>query len=278
MNDPEPSTSIQTIPDDRAPGDRKPSVWPPRTAPGSAQEAASQRLRSGILEGRYPPGARLPAERKLAAELGVSRLTVREALTTLASEGLVRAHPGSGSEVLDFRRTGALDLFSWLLGQGDATGERLARLFEEVVRIRRPLAVDTLVRAAERATEEDVRALEAIARRQRERLDDPPAYLRGDLEYQRAVLRIVDSTALELLYNSLERVIHERPELTLAFLGPLDEHLATYDMVHELLRRGLPGGSRDDARGFRALAEATLDVIEARGLRRVRRLCREGGA
>lgn len=46
-------------------------------------------LREAIGEGRYPPGTRLPAERDLAVDLGVSRATVRHALDDLQLEGLI---------------------------------------------------------------------------------------------------------------------------------------------------------------------------------------------
>ncbi|RZJ00859.1 MAG: FadR family transcriptional regulator [Brevundimonas sp.] len=51
---------------------------------------------AGITAGRYEPGARLPSERDLAEEYGVSRPTVREAMIALEIRGLVEARPGSG--------------------------------------------------------------------------------------------------------------------------------------------------------------------------------------
>jgi GntR family transcriptional regulator len=58
-------------------------------------------LRSRINQGTYPAGTRLPSEPDLAAELGVSRPTLREALRVLARDGwLVRRH-GSGTFVAD---------------------------------------------------------------------------------------------------------------------------------------------------------------------------------
>lgn len=49
-----------------------------------------------IAEGRFAPGARLPAERDLAEEFGVSRPTIREAMIALEIRGLVGARKGSG--------------------------------------------------------------------------------------------------------------------------------------------------------------------------------------
>jgi DNA-binding GntR family transcriptional regulator len=49
-----------------------------------------ERLTDAIASGDLAPGDRLPSERELAAQLGVSRMTLRQALSTLASRGLVR--------------------------------------------------------------------------------------------------------------------------------------------------------------------------------------------
>ena len=56
-------------------------------------------LRTGILQGRWAPGDRLPAERDLATRLGAHRSSVREALRTLEQQGLVEIKIGSGARV-----------------------------------------------------------------------------------------------------------------------------------------------------------------------------------
>jgi GntR family transcriptional regulator/MocR family aminotransferase len=57
-------------------------------------------LRQAIGSGGLPPGARLPATRELAQDLGVSRLTVETAYAELRADGLVSARMGSGNYVL----------------------------------------------------------------------------------------------------------------------------------------------------------------------------------
>jgi DNA-binding GntR family transcriptional regulator len=64
----------------------------------SLSERVVDQLREAIQQGVYAPGDRL-VERKLAAELGVSHIPVREALTRLAEEGLVERLPRRGSRV-----------------------------------------------------------------------------------------------------------------------------------------------------------------------------------
>lgn len=61
----------------------------------------AEQLRSAILAGEFVVGSRLPAERDLAKQLGVSRPSVREALIALEVEGWVEVRTGSGIYVLD---------------------------------------------------------------------------------------------------------------------------------------------------------------------------------
>jgi DNA-binding FadR family transcriptional regulator len=66
----------------------------------------ADQLMQMIGSGEYPPGARLPAERDLAIQLGVSRPSVREALIALEVEGAVEVRGGAGVFVLQQQRRG----------------------------------------------------------------------------------------------------------------------------------------------------------------------------
>lgn len=56
-------------------------------------------LRSGILDGRYPPHSRMPSESELQGMFEVSRITIRQALGDLQKEGLIFKVHGKGSFV-----------------------------------------------------------------------------------------------------------------------------------------------------------------------------------
>jgi GntR family transcriptional repressor for pyruvate dehydrogenase complex len=58
--------------------------------------AAAQALQRRIVSGEYLQGARLPPQRSLAIDLGISRTSLREAISMLEALGLVHAHPGRG--------------------------------------------------------------------------------------------------------------------------------------------------------------------------------------
>jgi GntR family transcriptional regulator/MocR family aminotransferase len=99
-----------------------------------------RQLRRAILDGRLPPGARLPATRELAAQLSVSRTTVTVAYDRLMSEGFVTGRVGAGTFVSDD-----------LPGAGHRTGAT-----GEILRSR-PIWDDIAPFVAEQAAEFDFR-------------------------------------------------------------------------------------------------------------------------
>ncbi|MDW5595041.1 GntR family transcriptional regulator [Conexibacter stalactiti] len=72
-------------------------------APRQARDVLYATLLDGIVQLRYPPGARL-SDVAVAAELGVSRTPAREAILRLADEGLVAVRPRSGTFVTPIDR------------------------------------------------------------------------------------------------------------------------------------------------------------------------------
>ena len=87
-------------------------------------------LKDRILSGTLAPAARMPSEPDLAAEHGVSRVTIRGALERLAEEGLVERRPGSGTYVRAASRGGAIvadfsNVFTHLVEMGRRTDVRL---------------------------------------------------------------------------------------------------------------------------------------------------------
>src|SRR5260221_5583275 len=66
----------------------------------SLSKVASDQIRGQILAGKLKPGERL-VEDKLSAELGVSRVPVREALLALSAQGLVHIEPRRGATVAE---------------------------------------------------------------------------------------------------------------------------------------------------------------------------------
>src|SRR3954467_15690504 len=72
-------------------------------------------LSEQILSGRYEPGEKLPGQRTLARDLGVTMTALREALKRLEQLGLVEVRRGDAMRVTDWRAHGGLDVIAHVL-------------------------------------------------------------------------------------------------------------------------------------------------------------------
>jgi GntR family transcriptional repressor for pyruvate dehydrogenase complex len=113
------------------------------------------RLQAMIFDGRLEPGTRLPSERELQAALGVSRVSVREALHQLELQGLVDRRPGRGTMVVGPDRS---DRATTLLARLTVADRDLLELMDLRAAIEPPIAA----RAAGRATAADLRDLRRL--------------------------------------------------------------------------------------------------------------------
>jgi GntR family transcriptional regulator, transcriptional repressor for pyruvate dehydrogenase complex len=150
-----------------------------REGEGTLSDRVYARIVEAILRGDFGAGGKLPTEGDLAARFGVSRPTVREALSRLRSDGVIETRRGSGSHVVPANapRGGASPAISSLgdveryyafrscVEAGAAAGAAEFRDADDLERIRADF--DALTRAMESGqpgTEEDVRFHLAIAR------------------------------------------------------------------------------------------------------------------
>src|SRR5689334_9396130 len=158
-------------------------------ARSSVVDAVSDRLRNEILAGRLAAGSRLPSERELSLALGVNRLTLRAALARLEAMGLVTTRHGSGTEVAAWRERAGLAALPMVMGSLAPDEPAGLELLTSMLEVRRILACEAVALAASRHTAADIARMQEIAAEQATRLDDAQAYARGDLAFQRAVIR-----------------------------------------------------------------------------------------
>ncbi|WP_205124210.1 MULTISPECIES: GntR family transcriptional regulator [Tsukamurella] len=155
---------------------------------GHAATDATDDLRRAIVEGVLRPGDPLREER-LAAELGVSRNTLREAMRTLAHEGLIAHEANRGARVTTPTRASVRDIYL----------------------VRRTVEPPSL-RAAGPDHPAAVRMRDAVdAARAAARLGDWQAVGTADLEFHRAIVGLNDSPRLDAVLDSI------LAELRLAF-------------------------------------------------------------
>lgn len=156
-------------------------------------------LRRRILHGELPPGSRLPGHRGLAVAYSVSVGSVREAISMLASAGLVETRAGRGTFVAaggsrSFPEHGAP---LGIAGTG-ATLERAE--VEELVEAREVIEVALAAMAASRRDPEALARLRACAERMEDASASPAAYSEADVEFH---LALADAAGNRYLLRSM---------------------------------------------------------------------------
>jgi GntR family transcriptional repressor for pyruvate dehydrogenase complex len=154
---------------------------PPRSSsrprkPELVAEALLAKIRSGAL----PLGERLPSERDLAAEFGVSRNAVREALTVLQLSGHIETRLGDGSYIAEPQHV--------VLDEGDA-GLVAALNITELLQTREALELASALTAIQRATRSDLLKMDALVAEMEEHLEqgDFKRYLEATMDLHRAI-------------------------------------------------------------------------------------------
>lgn len=231
-----------------------------RSAPTQAADA----IRLRILTGRYGVGQSLPGERELSEELGVSRLTLRSAIAHLEAEGLLHAVHGSGTRVLDFRKTGGLDLFGHLASMvlsGEPVPGGLG-LFASLMELRRAVAIEAVGLATERASTEELRAMRAHVASMESLLGEPHAFMVADLAFARMIVRATGNLAYELLFNSVVRTVEGNRGIELAFFANARSTLAVYGrLLDRMEARDQERARATAARLLHRLDRTTVDAL-----------------
>lgn len=147
------------------------SVFTPVHAASTFEETV-ERLGTAIRTGILPAGSRLPAERMLAEELGISRSTLRQALTTLVQSGLLSSRRGRAGGTFVTESPPLAGAGETLLGD-DAWA---------VLDYRVAIETGATLLAGERAEPEDLDRLAALVERMSE-VHDFDIYRRADIRF-----------------------------------------------------------------------------------------------
>ncbi|MGE0404185.1 MAG: FadR/GntR family transcriptional regulator [Kofleriaceae bacterium] len=186
----------------------------------SANSAAEQALRAAIVGGTLAPGERLPPERELADRFGISRLTLRAALASLAASGLISVRQGSGYTVRDVRDTGGSDLLPELVELA-ASRKQLATAGADLLRLRRHLATAVLEALAEKPASPAARRAVHDAIEHFARVIDASAetIAEADAAIVQALLDATESMILRVCLNPIVAVLRASAPLRAAIYG-----------------------------------------------------------
>lgn len=244
------------------------------------REAVSDQLFSlleeRILNGVLPPGGALTAERELAAEFGVNRHAVREAVKRLQQARLVEVSQGGRTRVLDWRTSAGLDLVLQA-SAGARVPPALAGLQRDALEMRACIGADAARLCAERCSAEQAAEITAAAAAFGRIGPDLAALGAADIAWWRLVVTGSGNLAYLLAFNSLvggalpvgevppahraDELLDVTAHLRLAELIAAGEAAAAERAARELLSRAVPSPAAEAAPG----PEATPSAAAGRG-------------
>jgi GntR family transcriptional repressor for pyruvate dehydrogenase complex len=184
----------------------------------SSDDIVSQ-IRDGILSGELKEGHRLPNEREMREQFGVSRATLREALRVLETLGVVDVRPGAagGSFIAapDGEQLGSA--LEALLRFRGATAEELAEF-------RVPFEVESARWAARRADPEDCAQLMELAQQFVELADNPqipwPKLVQVDIAFHQAIASASKNQVRAAITLGIHRALHEAESAIGSYASP----------------------------------------------------------
>lgn len=167
-------------------------------------------LLEAILSGSYAPGERLPTQRALAADVGVTMSSLREALKRLEQMGLIEVRQGDAMRVRDWHEHGGLDVIAHLLLR---SGGMDARVLADVLEARVLMLGELAALAAQRRDEAQASRLAELAARLAE-APDAAAAQRLDFAFFTEVAEAAHNLVFVLILNSIRALYFEHaPQL-----------------------------------------------------------------
>ena len=213
----------------------------------SVPDRLSVDLERLILEGDLAPGEKLPAERDLATHLGVSRVSIREALRELENRGLVDRKPGRGTIILaPGERSRDSDT---VIEAFHAIPSELSDIMELRAIIEPPIARITANRARTRdltQLEELVKAMEVDVTKER--------YAELDRAFHQAIAQYTHNPLLSLINEQIAKQI--APSRASRYQSKARRQASS--VAHRQIYEAIASGDGDAAE--RAARDHVLDI------------------
>lgn len=207
-----------------------------KVRPTKASTEVAQQLLRAIKEGIFPVDTKLPPEAELAHMMGVSRPTVREALSALAAVGLIEARPGIGNFVKSPTESMAFEALFLLESEASCL---------DIMEARTILEPGVAELAAKKRAQEQVDLLFAICQ-ELERLASPAhfdEYFTVDKRFHLALVQATGNSllaaAMTPLINTMDQRIYREftREYYLKDLASITEVAALHRQVAEAVAK-----------------------------------------
>jgi GntR family transcriptional repressor for pyruvate dehydrogenase complex len=201
-----------------------------RTETRRATDQAITKIKELITSGEYTAGAKLPTERELTKQFGLSRSSLREAVRALALVGVLESRVGDGTYVTTLEPDLLLTGIAFI---GDlARGESLLEIHD----VRRLLEPEATRRAAPRLSDDDFTRLDECLRRM-ETADSEPAFIEADTAFHGVILEACGNPTLaSLIQNLSSGTLRARLWQSVVSRGAVEATVAAHRSIYEALR------------------------------------------
>lgn len=214
-----------------------------------------------ILERSLKPGTRLPAERELANQFGVSRTVIREAVRALVAKGMLEVRQGSGMVVSTPTAQNVAQSMSLLLR---GTGDGLE--MQKVMEVRRLLEVEIAGVAAERRTAKDLETMKKILDENEGVFLERERFVAWDIAFHSALAAATHNELFSILLDSIAATMKKVRELGFNVARTPERALKYHRLILEKVGAGDADGARRAMEEHMSEAERTL----AEGMRKAK--------
>jgi DNA-binding FadR family transcriptional regulator len=165
---------------------------------------AQDRVKEFITSKHLKPGDSLPPEAQLAADLGISRGPMREAIRSLESLGIVEVRHGTGVFVREFNFDSMMDLLSYGLVFDQ---NRIA----DICQLRKWLETAAIGEVIERITDQDLARIQVLFERWEQRIAAHESTAEEDRAFHKLLFAVLDNPSLSALIDIFWVVFHAVP-------------------------------------------------------------------
>ncbi len=187
-----------------------------------------EKLLEYVSQSTIQVGDKIPNEFELAEQFGVGRSTIREAVKSLATKGVLEVKRGSGTFVVSkfVARENPLE--------GITDFPDKYRLALELIDIRLMLEPEFAAQAAQNATEDEIQEIDELCRETEERYREGKNHLEKDQAFHKLIAQCSGNRVSEIMVDMLYDAITESVNLTYRTLR--DETIHTHRMITDAIK------------------------------------------
>ncbi|MBN1534194.1 MAG: FadR family transcriptional regulator [Spirochaetes bacterium] len=209
-------------------------------------------LKADILNGTIPPGSRFPSERELTQRFGVSRITIRSAISKLSHLGFVRTVPQSGTFVNDYLSEASLQTLIEIMQSSEPVDREI---LTSLLELRRIIEVHAAGQAVSRMERSDAAELRLQLNELKGSVSTPGRMVELDYGLHETLVLLSGNQVLRLLFNSFKPVY-------LFYLEFFYRDQAHRDTIFGFYERLLQAAEMRDGRYASHIMEETLVYAE----------------